>query len=113
MVLSVSLVVHRPCINTAWLHPALAERGDIRVSSHVLPFPPVNGLQDPEPTPIKQKTQRLQFEDDFPSSGASLVAQIGKNLLAVQGTELQSLNKEVTLEKAMATHSSILAWRIP
>ena len=46
---------------------------------------------------------------------ASLVAQIVKNLpamLAVQETQVQSLGQEDPLEKAMATHSSILAWRI-
>ena len=36
-----------------------------------------------------------------------------KNLPAMQGTQLQSLGQEDPLEKDMATHSSILAWRIP
>ena len=36
-----------------------------------------------------------------------------KNLLAVQETKFQSLGQEDHLEKEMATHSSILAWRIP
>ena len=36
-----------------------------------------------------------------------------KNLPAVQGTWVQSLGWEVSLGKGMATHSSILAWRIP
>ena len=36
----------------------------------------------------------------------------GKNLPAVQETRVQSLGREVPLEKGMATHSSILAWRI-
>ena len=42
-----------------------------------------------------------------------LVAQIVKNLLAMQETCVQSLDREDSLEKEMATHSSILAWRIP
>ena len=42
-----------------------------------------------------------------------LVAQIVKNLLAMQETCVQSLDREDPLEKGMATHSSILAWRIP
>ena len=42
---------------------------------------------------------------------ASLVAQ--KNLPAIQETQVQSLGQEDTLEKETATHSSILAWRIP
>ena len=43
----------------------------------------------------------------------SLVAQTVKNLPAMQGTQVQSLGQEDPLEKDMATHSSILAWRIP
>ena len=36
-----------------------------------------------------------------------------KNLPAMQETQVQSLGSEDPLEKGMATHSSILAWRIP
>ena len=43
---------------------------------------------------------------------ASLVAQKIKNLPAVWETQVQSLGWEDPLEKEMATHSSILAWRI-
>ena len=42
-----------------------------------------------------------------------LVAQMVKNLLAMQDTQVQSLDWGDPLEKGMATHSSILAWRIP
>ena len=42
-----------------------------------------------------------------------LVAQTEKNLPAMQETWLRSLGREYPLEKGMATHSSILAWRIP
>ena len=41
------------------------------------------------------------------------VAQMVKNLLAMQDTWVQSLGQEDSLEKGMATYSSILAWRIP
>ena len=44
---------------------------------------------------------------------ASLVAQMVKNLPAMQETWVQSLDQEDPLEKGMATHSSILAWRPP
>ena len=44
---------------------------------------------------------------------ASLVAQMVKHLPAMQETWVQSLGREDPLEKEMATHSSILAWRIP
>ena len=45
--------------------------------------------------------------------GASLVAQTVKNLPAMWETWIPSLGWEDPLEKGMATHSSILAWRIP
>ena len=41
------------------------------------------------------------------------MAQMVKNLPAVQGTEVRSLDWEDPLEKAMATYSSILAWKSP
>ena len=43
---------------------------------------------------------------------ASLVAQLVKNLFAMQETWVRSLGWEDPLEKGKATHSSILAWRI-
>ena len=44
---------------------------------------------------------------------SSLVAQMVKNLPAMQETWLRSLGREDPLQKEMATHSSILAWEIP
>ena len=44
---------------------------------------------------------------------ASLVAKIVKNLPTMQETQVRSLGQEDPLEKEMATHTSILAWRIP
>ena len=46
-------------------------------------------------------------------SSASLVAQTVKNLPTMQETWVKSLGFEDPLEEGMATHSSILAWRIP
>ena len=43
----------------------------------------------------------------------SLVAQTVKNLPTVQESKVRSLCQEDPLEKGMATHSSILAWKIP
>ena len=43
----------------------------------------------------------------------SMVAQLVKNLPVMQGTWVRSLGWEDPLEKGKATHSSILAWRIP
>ena len=43
---------------------------------------------------------------------ASLVAQMVKNMPAMQETQVQSLGQEDPMEKGIAIHSSILAWRI-
>ena len=52
---------------------------------------------------------------DYPLqySWASLVAQLVKNLPAMQETWVRTLGWEDPLEKGMATHSSVLVWRIP
>ena len=49
----------------------------------------------------------VYLNQDFP------VAQTVKNLPVMQETRVQSLGQEDPLEKGMAIHSSILAWRIP
>ena len=46
-------------------------------------------------------------------AGTSLIAQSVKNLPAMQETWVQFLGLEDPLEKEMATHSGILAWKIP
>ena len=45
--------------------------------------------------------------------GDSLVAQMVKSLPSMQETWVRSLDQEDLLEKEMASHSSILAWKIP
>ena len=56
----------------------------------------------------------LYFNRDFRwLSWASLVAQLVKNPPTIRETWVRSLGWEDPLEKVMATHSSILAWRIP
>ena len=52
------------------------------------------------------------FVPVYPLSWASLGAQSVKNLPAVQETGVHSLGQEDALEKEMATHSRILAWKI-
>ena len=54
-------------------------------------------------------TRYLQVYKNRPS----LVAHLVKNLPAMQETRVRSLGWEDSLEKEMATHSSILVWRIP
>ena len=53
------------------------------------------------------------YEINYQRKWASLVAQSVKNLRAMQETWVQSLGREDPMEESMATHSSILAWRIP
>ena len=52
-------------------------------------------------------------EEDQSICGASPVAQREKNLPAMGKMRAQSLGVEDPLEKGMATHTSILAWRMP
>ena len=49
----------------------------------------------------------------YSTNGSALVAQTVQNLLAKLKTQVQSLGQEDPLEKEMATHFNILAWRIP
>ena len=59
---------------------------------------------------IKMKKSRIWAQ--LITVRASLVAQSVKNLPVVQETQVQFLGWEDPLEKEMATHSSILAWKI-
>ena len=53
------------------------------------------------------------YAQDRSSHRASLLAQKVENLPVMQGIRLGSLGQKDPLEKGVATHSSILAWRIP
>ena len=90
-----------------------------------VPFPSPGDLPDPG---IKPRFPALQADalTSEPQSGLvlvfanymelhhlSLVAQRLKRLPAMRETWVQSLGREDPLEKEMATHSTILAWRIP
>ena len=55
----------------------------------------------------------MGFRTKFDKAQASLIAQLVKNLAAMQETWVQFLSQEDPLEKEMVTHSNILAWRIP
>ena len=64
---------------------------------------------------VAQSWTRLKqlISSSLLSYGASLVAQTVKRLPTMRETWVQSLGREDLLEKEMATHSSILAWKIP
>ena len=59
----------------------------------------------------KDQLEKIGYPLQF--SWSSLVAQLVKNLPAVWETWVQSLSLEDPLEKRMATHPSILAWKVP
>ena len=55
----------------------------------------------------------MKIKLDHICKRTSLVAQLVKNLPAMQETWVQFLGQEDPLEKGMTIHSSILAWRMP
>ena len=62
----------------------------------------------------RQEGRYLMIKNgDYEVKRVSLMAQMIKNLPAMQETQVRSLGQEDPLEKGMATHPSILAWRIP
>ena len=68
---------------------------------------------DPSSIPGSGKSPGEGIGYPLQYSWASLVAQLVKNPPAMSETWVRSLGPEDPLEKEMATHSSILAWRIP
>ena len=63
---------------------------------------------------LKRKEGRyLMIKKDYEVRRASLMAQMVENLPAMQETQVRSLGQEDPLKKGMATHPSILDWRIP
>ena len=68
---------------------------------------------DPSSIPWSGRSAGEEIGYPIQYSWASLVAQLVKNLPTMQEACIPSLGWEDTLEKGKATHSSILAWRIP
>ena len=56
---------------------------------------------------------KKRYWENWTVTGRRMTAQLVKNPPAMRETWVQSLGWEDPLEKAKATHSSILAWRIP
>ena len=113
--LSVASYVHPIHINH---HHPLCFRKCISITS--LGFPdsslgkePTCNAGDPSSIPGSRRSAEEGIGYPFQYFGASLVAQLAKNPPAIQETWVQSLSWNNPLEKGKATHSSILAWRIP
>ena len=68
---------------------------------------------DPSLTPGSGRSPGEGIADPLQCSRASLVAPMVKNLSPMQESWVRSLGCEDPLEEGKATHSSILAWRIP
>ena len=91
----------------------------IRALNLVIKVPSLrpNPAQSPPPNTISLGVRISTFGGDIMQTvallGASLVAQMVKNLPAMQKTQVRSLRREDLLEKGMATHTSILTWRVP
>ena len=67
----------------------------------------------PDPCQLGHKVQGQKYAQVSCTVLASLVAQLVKSPLVMRETWVQSLVWEDLLEKGKATHSSLLAWRIP
>ena len=68
---------------------------------------------DPSPIPSSGRSTGEEIGYPFQYSWAFLVAQLVKNMPVMRETWVQSLGWEDPLEKGKASHSSILAWKIP
>ena len=75
-----------------------------------MPFPTAGDLSDPGIEPVSLVSPALA---GGLFTRTSLVAQMVKHLPAMRETQVRSLVWKDLLEKEMATHSSIPAWRIP
>ena len=69
--------------------------------------------RDPGSIPGSERSSGEGIGYPLQNSWASLVTQLVKNLPAMWETWVQSFGGEDPLEKGTATHSNILAWRIP
>ena len=64
-------------------------------------------------SPLLQRVPVIGLEAIHSTGGASLVTQMVRNSAAMRDTQVQSLKGEAPLQEGMATHSSVLAWRVP
>ena len=78
-----------------------------------LPRPKFNAAPGVLPGPGSGTNVSILLTSQDVKHPIASVAQLLKNLPAMQETQVQSLGQKDPLEKGMATHSSILAWRIP
>ena len=96
----------------SWLIPVLIHHEQISAYAYSLKESIFNS-GDPGSTPGSGRSPREGIGYPLQYSQGSLVAQLVKNLPAMWETWVWSLGWEDPLEKGKATHSSILAWRIP
>ena len=113
-------------ITISWSSLKLTSIESVMPSSHLIlcrplfllpPIPPsirvFSNAGDPGSIPGSGRSAGEGIGYTLQYSWASLVAQLVKNLPAMQETWVRLMGREDPLEKGKATHSSILAWRIP
>ena len=93
-------------INALWLHPQDFPDSSVGKESTC-------NAGDPGSIPGSGRSAGERIGYPLQYSWASLMAQLVKNLPAMQETWVRYLGWEAPLEKGMVTYSSILAWRIP
>ena len=76
-------------------------------------MPPNTPIFTLKPQFAYNRRENISFSPSKVSSRTSLVAQTFKHMPTMQEIQVQSLGQEDPLEKEMATHYSILAWKIP
>ena len=76
-------------------------------------FPPPGDLSDPGMEPVSPALAGKSLPPSLLRRWDSLVAQLVKSLPAMRQTRDRSLGGDYPLQKGMAIHSSILAWKIP
>ena len=124
--------VHRMSFLSLFKRSLRNKTFNLQANGHQLPA--IHGLEEANGTPLQysclgnlvdrgawwatvhgvaKSRTRLSDFTHFTCTWASLVTQTGKNPPAMEETRVRSLGWEDPLERGMATHSSILAWRIP
>ena len=93
--------------------PGIEPRSPALQADALLSEPPGSNAGDPSSIPGLGRSPGEWIGYPLQYSRASLVAQMVKNPPAIWETLVQSLGWEDPLEESMATHSSILTWKIP
>ena len=106
-----------PAISTLGAQGAVTLAPGVQADSHLLPWvplaaPPIDQIITSRAFQGARRVYQSYFRGKQRDVETSLVAQTAKHLPTVWETWVQSLGQEDLLEEEIATHSSILAWKI-